>query len=662
MTDISAVIRLTDYTPFPFVIHKVALRFELGEDSTDVISELSIQRKQEYRTKAPDLSLDGQDLELISIVLSGAPLPQERYELTDDGLVIFAVPETFTLTIHTRIDPKNNTALEGLYRSGTLFCTQCEAEGFRRMTYYPDRPDVLTVFTTTLVADKSRYPVLLSNGNPIAEGEEAQSHWMTWEDPFPKPCYLFALVAGNLVCQREHYITRSGKPVDLRIYVEEHNSDRCTHAMRSLVKAMRWDEETYGLEYDLDRYMIVAVDQFNMGAMENKGLNIFNSKYVLASPETATDTDFSNIESVIAHEYFHNWTGNRVTCRDWFQLSLKEGLTVFRDQEFSADMGSRALKRIGDVRVLRGAQFKEDAGPMAHPVRPSQYAEINNFYTLTVYNKGAEVIRMMHRLLGAENFRKGMDLYFVRHDGEAVTTDDFVQSMEDASGINLTQFRRWYVQAGTPTVRVNTLFEPAQERITLTLEQHCSPTADGSPKDPFHIPIETGFIDQQGAPIACAQAESATQARVSHTVELTQPKQSFVFTGIKTRPTVSVLRGFSSPVNIEIKRSLAELGHLAAHDIDMFNRWDALQELALRALDAFIADQAYTEQKQTAEYLLSSYRTLLTNPEIDQAFSAEALTLPSETYIADRYDPVNVEKIHAAREQLLSTIAQTLAI
>ena len=657
------VVRLSDYTPPSFLIKKVELRFELEEESAEVHALLSIERNPQAVNSERALRLDGQGLELISIALDDEPLGNERYEINEDALVIFQVPETFCLRIHTRIEPQNNTSLEGLYRSDTLFCTQCEAQGFRRMTYYLDRPDVLAPFSTTVVADAAHYPVLLSNGNLVRQGSEGNRHWVTWEDPFPKPSYLFALVAGDLACHRDRFITISGKEVRLAIYVEPHNMDQCAHAMRSLIHAMRWDEENYGLEYDLDTYMIVAVDHFNMGAMENKGLNIFNSKYVLASPETATDTDFTNIEAVIAHEYFHNWTGNRVTCRDWFQLSLKEGLTVFRDQEFSADRGSRALKRISDVRILRNMQFKEDAGPMAHPVRPHEYAEINNFYTTTVYNKGAEVIRMIHRLLGNERFQQGMKLYFARHDGCAVTTDDFVQAMQDASGVDLEQFRRWYSQAGTPVVEVEDEFHPETASFTLKLRQSCPETPESTVKLPLHIPLQIGLLSEKGEPIACIrQGDPGGVKQTEHLIELTEAEQSVTFIQVNTPAIPSVLRGFSAPVQVKISRRSGDLICLALNDTDLFNRWDAVQELSLRELNRLIVVGEQDHPKVSCADLLSVYRGLLQQIHIiDRALVAETLSLPTESYIADRYDPINVQGIHAAREHLMSTLARALA-
>ena len=496
-----ATIRLEEYAPPPFLVDTVHLEFDLDEAFTRVRSRLVVRRNPDAGA-ATDFHLDGHGQPLIAARLDGETLPGSRLTLTAEQLTIHGVPGQFELALETRIEPQNNTALEGLYKSSGTFCTQCEAEGFRRITWFPDRPDVMSVYTTTVSAVKARYPVLLSNGNAIERDDlDNGRHFVTWHDPFPKPTYLFALVAGDLARVSDSFTTRSGREVALHIYVEHHNRERCGHAMASLKKAMAWDEAVYGLEYDLDTYMIVAVDDFNMGAMENKGLNVFNSKYVLASPATATDTDFENIEGVIAHEYFHNWTGNRVTCRDWFQLSLKEGLTVYRDQEFSSDVGSRAVKRIQDVRILRTHQFAEDGGPMAHPVRPDAYIEISNFYTVTIYNKGAEVIRMMHTLLGDDGFKKGMALYFQRHDGQAVTTEDFVRAMEDASGADLTQFRRWYTQAGTPEVSMSSEFDADQGRFLLRLAQHCPPTPGQSEKAPFHIPLRLGLIDTGGVPI-----------------------------------------------------------------------------------------------------------------------------------------------------------------
>ncbi len=531
--------RLEDYRPPEWLVERIELTVALGEEGTEVDSTLALRRNPDTpagasREEPPPLELDGQELELLAIELDGAPLPPERYTVTDERLVISGLGERARVRTRARIHPERNTSLEGLYRSGAMYCTQCEAEGFRRITWFPDRPDVLARYRVRIEADEARYPVLLSNGNPVARGRlEGGRHYATWEDPFPKPSYLFALVAGDLHPVEDVFLTRSGREVALAIYVEAHNLERCAHAMTSLKRAMRWDEEVHGLEYDLERFMIVAVDHFNMGAMENKGLNIFNSRYVLADPATATDTDYEHIEGIIAHEYFHNWTGNRVTCRDWFQLSLKEGLTVFRDQQFSADMGSAPVKRINDVRVLRTAQFREDAGPMAHPVRPASYLEINNFYTVTVYNKGAEVIRMMHTLLGQEGFRRGMDLYFARHDGQAVTTEDFVRAMEDANGADFRQFRRWYTQAGTPEISFEERWLPGESTLELTLRQHTAPTADGSPKEPFHIPVAVGLLSREGRSLPVELAGERREEERRSSMELEVP------TGAKGSPSAS---------------------------------------------------------------------------------------------------------------------------
>jgi aminopeptidase N len=492
-------IQLKDYTPPAFLVDKVDLTFELEESQARVSSRLVLHRNTEHPDNAAPLTLHGRELELVSLKLDGETLDNSRYQIVGEELQIAAMPDNAIIEIVTIIHPETNTSLNGLYRSGGNFYTQCEAEGFRKITYYPDRPDVMARFTTTVIADKTSWPVLLSNGNRVGEGTlDRNRHWVKWVDPFKKPAYLFALVAGKLSKLADKYKTRSGRDVALEIWVEAHDLDKCAHAMESVKKSMQWDEQRYGLEYDLDTYMIVAVGDFNMGAMENKGLNIFNTKYVLARADTATDVDFDGIEAVIAHEYFHNWTGNRVTCRDWFQLSLKEGLTVFRDQEFSADMGSPAVKRIEDVRVLRTNQFAEDAGPMAHPVRPESYIEINNFYTVTVYEKGAEVVRMYQTLLGRDGFRRGMDLYFKRHDGQAVTCDDFRAAMADANGADLEQFARWYSQAGTPTLTVRGSYDANAKTYTLTIQQSCPATPGQAEKLPFHIPLALGLVDAEG--------------------------------------------------------------------------------------------------------------------------------------------------------------------
>ena len=533
-------------------------------------------------------------MRLVSLAIDGRPLEAAEYAVGPESLTIFNPPASFTLEVVTELKPQENTSLEGLYRTSGNFCTQCEAEGFRKITYFLDRPDVMARYRTTITADALKYPVLLSNGNLVAASKMDHDgrHTVTWEDPFAKPCYLFALVAGVLVHVEDTYVTRSGRTVTLRIYVEPGNQDKCDHAMRSLKKSMAWDEEVYGLEYDLDIFMIVAVGDFNMGAMENKGLNVFNTKYVLARPESATDTDFLGVEAVVAHEYFHNWTGNRVTCRDWFQLSLKEGLTVFRDQEFSSDMNSRPVKRIADVQRLRASQFPEDSGPMAHPVRPDSYIEINNFYTTTVYEKGAEVVRMIHTLLGPQGFRKGIDLYFQRHDGQAVTCDDFVAAMEDATGKDLGQFRRWYSQAGTPELDVSGEYDGHGRTYRLTVRQSCPPSPGQPVKQPFHIPLALGLLDHQGDDIPLRLAGEDAPAGDSRVLDVTEAEQVFEFVDVPAPPVPSLLRGFSAPVKLRMPYTDDDLTFLMAHDSDAFNRWEAGQTLGTRLLLDLVADRA----------------------------------------------------------------------
>ncbi len=644
-----------DYRPPSYLVDTVALEFELGEQETIVRSELAMRRNGDHREP---LRLDGQQLELIALALNGEPLPPEAYRVDADGLTVAEVPEQFRLQVTTRIHPQLNTALEGLYKSGGMFCTQCEAEGFRRITYYPDRPDVMARFRTKIIADRVRYPVLLSNGNPIERGElDDDRHYVVWEDPFPKPAYLFAMVAGDLACNRDSFTTASGREVALEIYVEPQNLGRTDHAMESLKRAMRWDEETYGLEYDLDIYMIVAVGDFNMGAMENKGLNIFNTQYVLADPDTATDTDFDNVLAVIGHEYFHNWTGNRVTCRDWFQLSLKEGLTVFREQQFAADMSSAAVKRIEDVRILRAQQFPEDAGPMAHPVRPDSYVEINNFYTATIYNKGAEVIRMYHTLLGADGFRRGLELYFQRHDGQAVTCDDFLAAMADANGRDLAQFGRWYAQAGTPVLDVSDDYDAETRRYTLTVRQSCPPTPGQPDKQPFHIPLRMGLLDDSGRPLPLRLAGESEPAGTERVLELTEAEQSFVFEDLPARPLPSLLRRFSAPVQLNYPYTDGQLAFLLAQDQDPFNRWEAGQRLMTRLLLARLA----TPQAAVPSALREAFRTLLEDARLDPAFVAEALTLPSESYLGEQLEEIDPGAVHAARHGLRRGLGTDLA-
>ncbi|MCF6283454.1 MAG: aminopeptidase N [Candidatus Polarisedimenticolaceae bacterium] len=640
-----AEIHLKDYCPPDFLIDQVALTFELGEQETRVHSRLHLRRNPNAKGRTADLYLHGEQLALRSIQLDGSPLGEADYLQDDESLTIKQVPDLFELEIEVVIKPQENTALEGLYKSGSMFCTQCEAEGFRKITYYQDRPDVMARFKTTIIADPARYPVLLSNGNPLSKQilEDGRLH-ICWEDPFPKPSYLFALVAGDLCKIEDSYTTHSGREVALEIFVEAENVDKCDHAMRSLKKAMAWDERQYGREYDLDIYMIVAVNDFNMGAMENKGLNVFNSKFVLARPDTATDRDFQGIEAVIAHEYFHNWTGNRITCRDWFQLSLKEGLTVFRDQEFSADMGNRGVKRIEDVRLLRSHQFAEDSSSMAHPIRPASYIEINNFYTVTIYEKGAEVVRMQHSLLGAEGYRKATDLYFERHDGQAVTTEDFVQCMEDASGRDLAQFKRWYDYAGTPELAISSEYDAAQKCFSLKIIQSCPDTAEKRDKPAYHMPLAIGLIDPDGNEIA------------NQMLELTERESHFSFNGIEQKPVPSLLRGFTAPVKVSYDYSDDELMFLMRHDSDEFNRWEVAQTLAQRIILGMV-DNGLSALPQG---FVDAIRAVLQDGESDKALLAEVLAMPSESYLGDQMAVVDVEGIHKAVEHVRSELARAL--
>jgi aminopeptidase N len=651
---------LKDYLPPEFLIDRVDLHFDLDPETTQVSAAIAFRRNPAALRGGEELRLDGEQLELIAIALDGRPLGLDEYQVTDDALILKRVPDRFELSTRVRIHPILNTALEGLYQSGQMLCTQCEAEGFRRITYYLDRPDVMARFGVTLEADQARYPVLLANGNPgescVVEGGR---HLARWEDPFPKPSYLFALVAGDLAAIEDSFTTASGRAVGLRIYVEPENLDKCAHAMRSLKAAMAWDEAHYGREYDLDLYQIVAVSHFNMGAMENKGLNVFNAKFVLARPDTATDQDYLGIEGVIAHEYFHNWTGNRITCRDWFQLSLKEGFTVYRDQEFSADMGARGVKRINDVRNLRGRQFAEDSGPMAHPVRPDSYIEINNFYTATVYEKGAELVRMQATLLGPEAFRRATDLYFERHDGQAVTTEDFVRCMEDAGGRDLNQFRRWYSQAGTPVIDVEDDYDASTRTFTLTLRQS-TPATPGQPdKLPLHIPFALGLLDADGLdlPLRLDGEDRAAQVPAgTRLLELSEAEQSFRFADVPVRPVPSLLRGFSAPVRLRRDWREEDLMFLMAHDSDGFNRWDAAQSLTQRLLLRLVTEP---EAQVPAGYM-AAFRRALTDTEASPALLAEILSLPGEGYLGDQMAQVDVDGIHRACETLRRAVALEL--
>jgi len=670
-TETPHAIYLKDYTSPAWWVDTVDLQVAIHEGYAEVRARLGCRRNLERGTSQP-LVLNGEGLALQKLGVGGTALDASQYTLTDDTLTVHApvlasLSDAFMLETVVRILPDENTQLSGLYRSCDGYFTQCEAEGFRRITFFPDRPDVMARYTCTIEADRERFPQLLSNGNLVAVGEaENGRHWARWEDPFAKPCYLFALVAAKLDVLEDNYITASGRSVRCAVYVEPGKLDQCSHALAALKKAMRWDEQRFGLEMDLDGYMIVAVGDFNMGAMENKGLNIFNTKYVLARPDTATDADYQAIDRVVGHEYFHNWTGNRVTCRDWFQLSLKEGLTVFRDQEFGADVHSRAVTRIQEVRSLRIAQFPEDAGPMAHPVRPASYAEINNFYTATVYQKGAEVVRMIQTLIGREAFRRGMDLYFARHDGQAVTCEDFVAAMEAASGVDLTQFRRWYARAGTPRLHAAGQYDAAAKRYTLTLTQTLAPTAyearlqevgllveDG----PLHMPVAVGLVLPDG---------SDALSEKTQVLSLTESTQTFVFEDIPAAPVASLLRDFSAPVQLDFEQTDAELAHLMAHDSDAFNRWEAGQRLATRVLLAGIAAEG-KEDWIPASFVAACARILeagLKGGRDSAALAAESLMLPAEQVLAEVVSGqgrvIDPDAIHQARIQLRRHLADAL--
>ncbi|VAX06765.1 Membrane alanine aminopeptidase N [hydrothermal vent metagenome] len=662
MTNTAKTIYLNDYKKPDYQLDSVELKFELHETRTQVYSKLVLTRAAGASKDAP-LLLHACQLELTTLKLNGENLSAEHYELSKEQLIITQPPEQFELEIETQINPETNTALEGLYLSSGMFCTQCEAEGFRRITYFPDRPDVMSRFTVTIIADKNKYPVLLSNGNKVDAGNlDDGRHWVKWHDPSLKPSYLFALVAGDLASQEDNFTTMSGRKIKLQLFTETENIHKCDHALNSLKQAMKWDEDTYGREYDLDIYMIVAVNDFNMGAMENKGLNIFNSSCVLASPETATDQDYYRIQSIIAHEYFHNWSGNRVTCRDWFQLSLKEGFTVYRDQEFSADLNSPAVQRIDDVNVLRAHQFAEDAGPMAHPIRPDHYMEISNFYTVTIYNKGAEVVRMLCNILGRENFRKGTDLYFSRHDGQAVTTDDFVSALEDANDIPLMQFRNWYSQAGTPELTVNENYDADKKQYSIIIKQTCPATPGQESKQPFHIPLAIGLLDKKGNALPLTlENDSSTQESQSQILTLYNEEQSWTFIGIQEKPVLSLGRGFTAPVKISLPHDNSELAFLFAHDSDEFNRWDAGQTMALNIMRDLIDAQQAGNSLKLDNRFIEAYRSTLNNTSLDKALIAQALTLPSESYLADQFDIVDVDAIHTVRQFMRQQLAQALA-
>ena len=648
---------LKDYSPPTFLITDVHLEFLLGEEFTVVTSQLNVMRNPDAADKDSTLKLDGEELTLNFIELDGVRLTAEQILQFDEGLHIANVPDKFELKIQTQITPQTNTSLEGLYKSSGNFCTQCEAQGFRKITYFLDRPDVMAKYTVCIHADKTKYPMLLSNGNPVEQGDgDNNQHYAIWNDPFPKPCYLFALVAGDLVYQKGIHHTKSGKQIELRIYTEKHNADKCEHAMSSLLKAMQWDEQRFGLECDLDIYMIVAVDDFNMGAMENKGLNIFNSSCVLASSDTATDMDYMQIEAVVAHEYFHNWTGNRVTCRDWFQLSLKEGLTVFRDQEFTSDVTSRAVKRINDVRYLRSHQFAEDASPMAHPVRPDSYMEINNFYTLTVYEKGSEIVRMYQTMFGVDGFRKGMDLYFQRHDGQAVTTDDFAAAMADANQSDLKQFKILYEQAGTPSLEVTDDWDVSTNTYQLVFKQSCSATPECENKRPNVIPVKTSLLSLKGDLHFIDQANKQT----AKTLIITEPQQSFSFKGLQDRPIPDLLQEFSAPVNLIYDYSDEELALLLKHSPDAFNRWNAGNHLALKVLLEFIENSEDNGSSNVVSSLNEALSHAMQSENTDRSLLAEILILPSENDVEEHVDLIDMQIITQACNRMQLLVAKNL--
>ncbi len=635
-------IRLADYTRPAFAVDEVVLDFDLDPAATIVRATLKLRRQ------APGpLVLDGKRLELSAVKLNDETLGANRYAVTEKSLNVHDVPDAFVLQTEVKISPETNTELSGLYMSGTGFFTQCEPEGFRKITYFLDRPDVMARYKVTMRADKAKYPVLLANGNQTGAGEEGGKHWASWEDPHPKPSYLFALVAADLVAVKDRFTTASGRHVDLGIWVAAGDEARCGHAMYALKNAMTWDEQTFGLEYDLDMFNIAAVSDFNAGAMENKGLNIFNTAYVLASADTATDADFQNVERVIAHEYFHNWTGDRVTCRDWFQLSLKEGLTVFRDQEYMADQFSAAVKRIADVRLLRATQFRDDAGPLAHPVRPASYLEINNFYTTTIYEKGAEVVRMYRTLIGREAFRRGMDIYIARHDNSAATVEDFFDAMQAASAVELKQIMRWYEQAGTPEITFDEAYDAAARRFTLTLRQQTRPTPGQDEKAPFLIPVAMALLDEAGGELH------------AETLLLTAPEQSFTFENIAVRPVPSLFRNFSAPVKLR-GQGRERLAFLAAKDTDPFNRWDALQQYATIVLLEAVGQQQLGQPFALDQGLLEAVAATLRGAARDPAFAAEALLLPGESLLADAMDVVDPDAIHAVREAVRTALGLAL--
>jgi aminopeptidase N len=655
--------RRADYRPPAFVVDELALEFDLDPDATTVTATFGFRRNPSAAAidRRAALVLDGEHQQHVRIALDGNAVGENRLVVAPSTITLRDAPDAGTLSVRSVIAPSRNVALEGLYVSSGVFCTQCEPEGFRRITCFPDRPDVLARYDVTLRADRARYPRLLSNGNLVAAGPlDGGRHFARWRDPFPKPTYLFALVAGDLAVLDDAFVTASGRRVALRIYATRANVDRCRHAMDSLKRAMRWDEERYGREYDLDTFMIFCADDFNLGAMENKGLNIFNSRLLLADPATATDDDFSAVEAVIAHEYFHNWTGNRVTCRDWFQLSLKEGLTVFRDQEFSSDQGSRAVERIAAVEYLRREQFAEDAGPMAHPVRPEEYEEINNFYTATVYEKGAELIRMQHALLGSARFRDGMDLYFERHDGQAVTCDEFVQSMQDASGVDLAQFRNWYSQAGTPIVTVRGSYDAPARTYTLDVEQ-AMPSATGSRRrPPLHVPLAIGLLGPDGRDLPLRLAGEPPSAATTRILELTSNAQRFEFVDVGAAPVPSLLRGFSAPVRVVCDYDDESLALLASHDSDAVNRWDAAQRLYINAILSLARAHRAGAPLALPPMQPRVVRRVLADDASDGSLRARALAPPNAAYVASLEPVIDPDGIVAAVTYIERTLAASL--
>jgi len=648
-----------DFTPYPWEVSRLDLFFDIGRETTMVRAKMAFQLKDDQGA-AQDIVLNGHALELVSLSLNGRQLAEGDYVVKDETLTIPGAPARSVVESEVRIHPAANSALEGLYVSGEFLLTQCEAQGFRKITWFPDRPDVMTTYHVTMEADESEFPVLLSNGNRVDAGRlPGGRHRVRWEDPFRKPSYLFALVAGDLEMVEDRFTTRSGRDVVLRIYVEAENVDRCGHAMESLVNAMRWDEDRFSLEYDLDIYHIVATNDFNMGAMENKSLNIFNSKYVLARPDTATDVDYQGIEGVIGHEYFHNWTGNRVTCRDWFELTLKEGLTVFRDEEFSADMQSRAVKRIKVIRDLRGRQFPEDDGPMAHPIRPDHYVEINNFYTATVYQKGAAIIRMYHTLLGEAGFQKGMRLYFERHDGQAVTCDDFLAAMADANGVDLQRFGRWYSQSGTPQVHVSDHYDASSRCYTLTLKQQTPPTHDQPDKQALVIPFALGLLDASGAELA-TRLDTGDVVEGTRLLVMQDEEQQYEFIDVPEKPVPSLFRDYSAPVKIIYNYTPDQLATLIAHDSDAFVRWDAAQRMAENAILGLCEKHAKGVEMKLEATLLKAYQGILSDRGADPALLAEAMALPDEDYLAEQMAVVDVDGIHLARRFIKRELAGAL--